>query len=865
MRKCISMILCLMLLVIPCNFMQGFAEEETVNENVEFMQALGILKEYEGVDKTAAVSRGLFVDMLITALQLEDEASLSKHDFTDVTPEHPYNNAIAVAYSRGYVNGNDAHIFSPNDSITLQQSIKIVLSAMGYDIIAQQKGGFAGGYMIVAGEIGIFNDVSLKGNESLSFYDAVDLLAAALDTEVVLQESVGGDKGDKYVKSPKTLMNELLNIYEGKGIVEATEFSDINRSKGLGNKKINISGELYENEFYDAGHLLGMSVTFYYRPDSASGEKVLLHMEIDKYANDIYNVAAKDILPETTLSTFAFYDEDGDKEELDIRANAAFVYNGNGFSPTKADLIPENGNVSLIDNDNDGRIDVVIICDYISYVVDSASADFEKIYTKFDAGTVQLADSSIDYGIYLDNAEIGFADLKEWDVISVQKSKDEEFITIKVCRSPVSGTVTEISEDDGKTYVNLDGDWYTIVKPYPSSAPEIKIGSKGIFMRNIDGEIVAADFTDSLKDNYAYLTGIEMVGGLHKVARVQFMDMLGEFHSVECADKVRLNGDTVKADKLVSDVAPDQMIIFDVNSENQLNELQTAVDITPGGGVKYDLDNFSYDAYFEKASFYKWWGGGINVAADTVIVYVPTDRSDKEAYKIEDRKGFGSGNVSAKKFKVFDLNQFNAPKIILFENFDADGSAGKPHVKVSGDYAWLAVSDVCTAIDPYGETKIRITGYDKKGQEQKYFVKDSNVTNVTKPIAPDGGSLMNTVPFQLTKWGFANLPADQIKVGDVIQLGLDAKNQITGFRMIFSAQRQGVSVDDWVRFGEYFEIGDSVPKVDNQNLYGTIYSTYGEVVARSTESIRYKTMCPSAGYSGVEVERVVPITTGKAT
>ena len=58
---------------------------------------------------------------------------------------------IVVGVTGGIGNG----MFGPEDPVTYEQAVKMIVSALGYDLVANNKGGYPTGYLAVASSEGI--------------------------------------------------------------------------------------------------------------------------------------------------------------------------------------------------------------------------------------------------------------------------------------------------------------------------------------------------------------------------------------------------------------------------------------------------------------------------------------------------------------------------------------------------------------------------------------------------------------------------------------------------------------------------------------------------------------------------------------
>ena len=99
----------------------------------------------------------------------------------------------------------------------------------------------------------------------------------------------------------------------------------------------------------------------------------------------------------------------------------------------KDNIIPKTKEIALKNKDNNGRYDIVFVTEYSDIVVEEVTST-NKIVDKYGNPTLVLdpEDTSIQFSINKGSEKIELKDLKEWDVLTVTKSKDGDFIYIDV-------------------------------------------------------------------------------------------------------------------------------------------------------------------------------------------------------------------------------------------------------------------------------------------------------------------------------------------------------------------------------------------------------------------------------------------------
>ena len=198
---------------------------------VELLSALDILKgdENGNFNPDNTITRAEFAAVVCRALGLENSAASAKGAtmFKDVAADHWASGYINLAAGQGIVNGYGNGLFGPEDNVTYEQAVKMLVVALGFEPMAAQKGGYPTGYLVVANTYGMTENVVAAGDAAPANRGVVaQLTYNALDIPMMAQTGFGtnveykiqdGNNGTKY----QTLLTGLKVAKLG-GIVEAT-------------------------------------------------------------------------------------------------------------------------------------------------------------------------------------------------------------------------------------------------------------------------------------------------------------------------------------------------------------------------------------------------------------------------------------------------------------------------------------------------------------------------------------------------------------------------------------------------------------------------------------------------------------------
>jgi hypothetical protein len=117
------------------------------------------------------VKRSEFVPAVISALGLES-VSGAELTFSDVDRGSDIYNMLSAAVGMSFINNSE--IFRPDDAITLNEALKICVTATGHAIDAEYEGGYPVGYAAIANRLGITQGV--YANDVLTTREAYKLI-----------------------------------------------------------------------------------------------------------------------------------------------------------------------------------------------------------------------------------------------------------------------------------------------------------------------------------------------------------------------------------------------------------------------------------------------------------------------------------------------------------------------------------------------------------------------------------------------------------------------------------------------------------------------------------------------------------------
>lgn len=615
MKKKISafFLLCVMLtcfIPVPAN--AADLKQSDVAKEAGLLRAIDLINsiadENEG---NAPITRAEFAVMLGKTLTTGDSDIQTRY-FTDVPMTH---------WALGYINAlTEMHIisvpddnrFRPNDKITVDEAVKMLVCGLGYGVIADSTGGYPNGYRTVARQ----RDFRIiGGTEPLTLYRAYILIYDALKADLYEFVSAAGSSIN-YETVDKNLLSENFDIYEAQGTVMQSSGISVDGNTVIGStdeetlKIVRIDDEQYTSDI-DMYDYIGRNTVVYYLQKEDDDEKNIIYREDCKKEDKITEILSDDFLGfNNNLLT---YEEGNKTKKIKVPVGAWVIKNGKSVRENTADAIRINkGKIRVIDMDNNSEADVLIIWEYENIFVDRINSGEYELYDKItNSGTVDLdPEKRIVRIVDSSGTQKNFSDIRENTLLTVYES--DEYIKAVINTDPVSAVFYGFSDGDGEYKAELgksesDRTWYEIDPDYYNTY------IKGKYYTNSSGEQV---FTGDIKFNfgvsityykddfgkigyfsglsagtwtYGYLTNFWKNESDEERAVIKMYTQNDEYKSFECLEKVKIDGvkrtgfDNIRTallkDSVSSadeDIIKGQLIRFKQNADGKITEIDTA-------------------------------------------------------------------------------------------------------------------------------------------------------------------------------------------------------------------------------------------------------------------------------------------------
>lgn len=772
---------------------EGEASDVSHAKAVQTLKRLDMLgEEFSGAEK---IKFGEFLGLAMKLTGITDVPASTSSPYSDVTDSEKYYSEVIHATNMGIVSGYGDGTLGYAENITSGRASKILVSILGYEPHAIVKGGYPAGYTIVAGNIGVFDELALDANTPLTWDQAAQMVYNCLEIEILQPESY---PTESYVTiDGENPLTKWMKIKRLEGIVTANSLTTVSGGEGEEEGYVTIDGVRFMENGTMASSYIGCKVNAYYK-EITSAKLELLEVSLDAEAI-IWEISGEDIdEAATTASKIYYYEGNSSKaEDVSIEDGAFISYNFKKYegAPSAELFTPENGAVTLIDSDGNKKADAVYVTESVTYVVEEvrpANGFVKDLYNQEDLRLDTAINDELVFVVLKDGVEVSVSDIKVNDVLTVTKSEDGNYISVEIGYKRARGTLDGMGTD----YLEIKGEKYNIVKQNQDKFTSDLLGKEITIL--FDKYLNAAGYLLSQTSglDYGYLCQIKASGkGLNagQDAQIMLFTPSGEFITVQTADKVSVNGssrnsngETYNGAKIEEEfkngnVIEHQLIKYKLNDAGEVFEIETARNnCYDHGGTGMEEEGFTLDL--------DYWGYGKNPGgAEHNFIYknsgvLGNDYDLKGTIGIQiPNSGLWDGYFAGtygwsdleKAFSIYSpINDWPNDKRFTdgsgVKLYDVDSQKIASFIVTEGaqasvnptQYLFL-VESVGQALDDDGIPGTRISGM-YKGKEAKLFIKTDAQAFVDDPKLLD------------------------IKSGDIIRIAQDATGMIVNLFKVYT-------------------------------------------------------------------------------
>jgi len=540
MIKKYSRFICIVLMM--CMFLPNVSTKANSSEDAQLdkafslLSALGIVSadaELEKIDIDGTVTRAEFAVYFASMLNIDVSNRQSLY-YNDLPRTHYAYNEITTLTEMKYLFGSDKK-FYPDEPMVKEHAISLLLRTIGP---AEFLNSDINNTTFINGLINdsnLLDGVTIGGN--VTYRDMFLMLFNTLKADCYRWESMqGSDINYGRVEGYSVLYKTRGMYYVENKTATAINGADI---YGVSERidDVVIDGVLYNSNGTDYSELLGRRVDFVY----AEEDEKIIWMHQRKKGQEM-EIFFDEECRYDAQSRRIYYSDGVREKSVELAANIKVVYNGKYVGSGISEILSTpKYKLTLLELENSGDYDVAIIDAYYNILVGEKNDKKLCLYDKNDGTMLNLnhEDYSLMKILSSEGEAISFEDIQVDTILSVFKSKNGDFLKVKVSSETVSGRIEKIVRDTVQT-VSIDGVEY---KVYSNGIVDTMVlGATVTAYLDCMGYIATADISFTNENQFV---GFAVKGYYDSFDEVIGITILSETSSVDkytLKEKVNING-----------------------------------------------------------------------------------------------------------------------------------------------------------------------------------------------------------------------------------------------------------------------------------------------------------------------------------
>lgn len=726
------------------------SEDVTYGPAVKLLMDLGVMGVDEYLGKfwdDTPVRRSEMVKILCNLFNLEPQKAETPC-FDDVSEnDRGYIEAVVI---NGYMSGYGDREFGPDDYVTGQQVLKIFVSIECGDALPQAMGGFPDGYYKAAKKMGMISASTLVSEDAARRIDVAEIIYSVLESDAIRISGIDGDNIIYESVEGATFLSDIIGIYRYEGILCKNKATALTEPSGTGDERVQI-GEAVINDTEDlARDYLGCKVIAYAKKTSGEDSYNIVSI-MEAKTNNSLKINVEDFVG---AAGFKFEYYAGNKvKTIQMSPGCKMIYNGVLTNYDESKFNFNIGEIKLMDNNDDGKYDVVLITDYKTIIVERINVKDETISSRFGNENLELKDSYCRITYDDEKAELDGISAGAVILAAVsENTADIKAIDIKVSTTKVAGTVETKRDNEDGVFVDVGGETYKISKYAQSLAdtgaiPRIDAGdSVQLFLDAFGNVAYYKKNAAGLSVGYL-MAGVVDPGVLTPIIRVKIFTEKEEIIYLQAGESVKVNGEKVKIDKM-DDALKNRFVETGLVEYEAENDVLQSINFPNDG---YSVDEFSLDDSDDsfRCSSRNMLARKYKVSDSTPVFIVPGKSTDenKEDHHVVNGNYFSiSHNYAA---NLYDIDEYGNVKYCVVKK---DGMAEDD---IEESTKLVIVEYVGVGLDDEGEEIDLICGVDENGKEISLPVKDKalmtfqvNADGETKTRPLKGGDVIQYITYK---------------------------------------------------------------------------------------------------------------------
>lgn len=786
----------------------GFADcnNTPYQEATERLKNLKLINGYSDQEFAPEnpITRAEFTKMISSLLNITNLSSGTRdtHYFRDIPDTHwaaPY---IYTMYGLGIVNGDEKQRFHPEAQITLQDAVKILVAALGYDIQAAEKGGYPMGYIQTASQLSILQNITNSYTETINRGIAALLIDNSLDVPYIYQTKFGEQNIFQYDGS--SVLEKLHGIYTAEGIISSIGIRSIYAEHTIDENYLSIDDVLYEKPSFDMTDYLGVQTKIYYHTKRGqNNNRKVLYAE-KKHAETL-TIAAKDIL-HYSAGKLVYQNAAGREVTKGFHSETRVLYNGRYYSRIglMTELPLTNGTLTIILNGADRTQDILRIVDYQTYLSQTKSRLTDGIQDRYLGLQKFDFDTALELRLFIDGEEISYEDsftVEQDSVVQIAQSKDKLCTEIQISNTMFSAQITSVHQQEGRAVI--EGKEYLLSPYYKRHHSEsIRPGTYKIYL-DMNQHII--DLSDNFNTyQYGYLLGIAASPPFYSDAIMRIATASGiEVYSVN--NRTKYNDAKVDF-QTITQLQP-QLIRFKSREDGSITGFYIAKEA-------HAIDENAFTLNY-RADSSKYYGENLKVFSsiyqldqETKIFFIPNDLKHTDEIKV----GTCDSLYTDYSYHValYDLNRsYIAGAAVIYE----DGSTKR---QVASYDPVMLIDEAVSAQNDKEEPILILRGY-VAGEYTELIFPNDGAEDLTSTWLP------NSAP-RITENGN---PA--FRRGEILQY-YTKNGTCKSFRLLLTQPMRDTDTFYEKNLGDY---GNLTP----ERYYSEMYTAYGLVTEKFSDKL----------------------------
>lgn len=627
------------------------APTEKLYGKLLLLESLGLFEDMTNLALDETVTRAQFATWLEKVANLTEKKAYMPVDFSDVPKNHEQYDSIQNVVSAGYMSGMGGTVFMPNATIKLSDVAVSLIRLMEREAYALIKGGYPVGYEQTARQLKLYDGVKTNENTTIN---VLVMLYNVLNADYLAPSGLTSE-GIMYLPG-ETVLSYFHDIYEIEGTMTANGYTKVYSDEIIADADIvEIDKVIYECSNNKLHSLLGKYVRGFYRYDKEMDTRELVSAYADEDDNTIMELPSKGL--RLVGNTLYYPIDDGAREKkVELENGFDFIYNNRAVTTRlNSDILIADGELTLIDKNNDRRFDTVIAWDRITEKVTGIDANRLAIYTETQSVVSPEYDASAFVIKNVDDegnaSEISVDEVSIGAVATIYRSKDGVYTEVYLTENSIFGVPTSIDEQN---HVYIDNVKYEIARP--SAESDIIIGMSVDILLDYMGRIAYVERATNYDYVYGYVFSIKE--DHEKEAWVIKMLTPSGEKKYAVNSKVMIDGVSGCAPSLLDlMVTPNSMIRFRLGKDETIRSVDT-------------INSNTYDERHDKLTvthprqtlmyypYTKTFGqdGEFRMAADTFFVLEPTNAEERKNTKMYKTGYTFYSDPSGYDFTIYDLD-----------------------------------------------------------------------------------------------------------------------------------------------------------------------------------------------------------------